>query len=74
MKETTMAKLTKTQQTAVIDMAIAYKAYHDSIFAASALKCLAEILLERQAQLGVELVSTETLLKDLQKFNKKETV
>jgi hypothetical protein len=65
-----MAKLTKAQKNDVIDFAVAYKGYYDSVKenVPGRIYIWAAILMERQGALGVELVKTQLLLEDIAKY------
>jgi hypothetical protein len=56
-----MMKFTKKQQSAIIQLAVAYSAYEEAQEDTTGWKLWAEILFEQQGETGIELIWNDTL-------------
>jgi hypothetical protein len=62
-------KFTKKQQSAITELAVAYSAYKEAQVDTNQWKVWAEILLEKQGEMGVEIVCNDTLAAQILGYN-----
>ena len=69
-----MMKFTKKQQSAIIQLAVAYAAYKEAQEDTTSWKHWAEILLEKQGETGIELIWNDTLAAQILGYNQRKEV